>query len=199
MEFLGLEVEGAGGDGRSNQRVEQYDIEHFKATIAAVLSHPEITGIAWTQYTPYFNDGEPCVFSASDPYFAFEGIGSDDEDADTYFDYSWMEDDFEESGRAWCGSWSNREVFHRIVGNDEKTWLPVERGQNWRSRGFEWKEGSGPNSAPNPQLFIDVHRLISLLDGGHYDHAVEDLFGDHAVVKIDKKAGKVIVDEYDHD
>jgi hypothetical protein len=23
---------------------------------------PEVYGIKWTQYTPYFNDGEPCVF-----------------------------------------------------------------------------------------------------------------------------------------
>lgn len=30
--------------------------------------HPEITGIQWSQYTPYFNDGEPCVFSVGSDY-----------------------------------------------------------------------------------------------------------------------------------
>lgn len=25
--------------------------------------HPEATAIVWTQYVPYFNDGDPCVFS----------------------------------------------------------------------------------------------------------------------------------------
>lgn len=25
-------------------------------------SHPECIGLRWTQYTPYFNDGEECVF-----------------------------------------------------------------------------------------------------------------------------------------
>jgi len=30
--------------------------------------YPNIEAIAWNQYTPYFNDGEPCVFSANDPY-----------------------------------------------------------------------------------------------------------------------------------
>lgn len=27
-----------------------------------------VWGIAWTQYTPYFNDGEDCIFSVNDPY-----------------------------------------------------------------------------------------------------------------------------------
>lgn len=25
--------------------------------------HPNVLGFTWTQYTPYFNDGEPCEFS----------------------------------------------------------------------------------------------------------------------------------------
>ena len=27
--------------------------------------HPEITEVKWSQYTPYFSDGDPCVFSAN--------------------------------------------------------------------------------------------------------------------------------------
>ena len=32
------------------------------ALMAIFDAHPEVTGIRWSQYTPYFNDGEPCVF-----------------------------------------------------------------------------------------------------------------------------------------
>lgn len=28
--------------------------------------HPEVTAIYWAQYTPYFNDGDPCVFSVGE-------------------------------------------------------------------------------------------------------------------------------------
>lgn len=28
--------------------------------------HPELTVIKWTQYTPYFNDGDECTFSVND-------------------------------------------------------------------------------------------------------------------------------------
>ena len=28
------------------------------------IRHPEVKSFAWTQYTPYFNDGDECVFGA---------------------------------------------------------------------------------------------------------------------------------------
>jgi hypothetical protein len=33
--------------------------------------NPAILSIGWDQYTPYFNDGDPCVFSANIEYPAF--------------------------------------------------------------------------------------------------------------------------------
>lgn len=29
-------------------------------------AHPDIESFSWTQYTPYFNDGDSCTFSAGD-------------------------------------------------------------------------------------------------------------------------------------
>lgn len=29
--------------------------------------HPDIVNISWIQYTPYFNDGEPCEWSCQEP------------------------------------------------------------------------------------------------------------------------------------
>ena len=39
-----------------------------KNAVAALFKHffatnPDVTGIGWTQYTPHFNDGDPCEFS----------------------------------------------------------------------------------------------------------------------------------------
>jgi len=31
--------------------------------------NPGITGVVWTQYTPYFNDGDTCEFRVGDPTF----------------------------------------------------------------------------------------------------------------------------------
>lgn len=39
----------------------------FKAFFA---EYPEVKAVGWTQYTPYFNDGDPCVFSVGEPYLS---------------------------------------------------------------------------------------------------------------------------------
>jgi hypothetical protein len=47
------------------QQIMRGAIEEF------FMLNPKVTGVAWTQYTPYFNDGEECVFGVNDPYFNF--------------------------------------------------------------------------------------------------------------------------------
>ena len=32
-------------------------------------THPDVKTVHWTQYAPYFNDGDECVFSVHEPYF----------------------------------------------------------------------------------------------------------------------------------
>lgn len=39
-------------------------IEEFRAFFAR---HPNVDAVKWRQYTPYFNDGEPCHFSVHEP------------------------------------------------------------------------------------------------------------------------------------
>jgi hypothetical protein len=183
-EFLGMKIVGEGGQGEGN-RVEQYSTEIFQEVVSAVLSHDEVSGICWNQYTPYFNDGEPCVFRVGEVYFSL--VGAEKED---YFEYDWMEEDFNENGRIWCNDFSPS--FKKIIGNIKKIW-------NRPPGEWDWAEGSGPMSAPDLDLFLDVISLKDTMDKGHFNHAVEDLFGDHAFVKIDKLSGKVLIEEYEHD
>ena len=42
--------------------------------------HPNITKLTWTQYTPYFNDGEPCVFSVNDMTVFDDTVDEDDDE-----------------------------------------------------------------------------------------------------------------------
>jgi len=32
-------------------------------------TYPQVKTVHWTQYAPYFNDGEECIFSVHEPYF----------------------------------------------------------------------------------------------------------------------------------
>lgn len=36
-------------------------------------AYPELKSFGWTQYTPFFNDGEPCVFSSNHDYPTING------------------------------------------------------------------------------------------------------------------------------
>jgi hypothetical protein len=44
---------------------------------------PKLVSFSWTQYTPYFNDGEPCIFSAHTDYPSIQ-FGDEDEREDEY-------------------------------------------------------------------------------------------------------------------
>ncbi len=69
-------------------------------------SHPELEAITWTQYAPYFNDGEPCTFSVNDVYYKLvskkdesseENTDEEDEDDDEY--ESWDDVPYNEKTR----------------------------------------------------------------------------------------------------
>jgi hypothetical protein len=49
--------------------------EHFRSFFA---KYPDVHGVRWAQYTPYFNDGEPCYFRVHEPSFLVAYPGSDD-------------------------------------------------------------------------------------------------------------------------
>lgn len=60
--FLGILVEG--DIIRSRHRVKQRPLEEFTPLVQAVLDDELVTEFGWHQYTPYFNDGDECVFHA---------------------------------------------------------------------------------------------------------------------------------------
>lgn len=49
-------------------------------------THPEVTKIGWTQYTPYFNDGDACYFRVGN--FGFCPAGQETEFDRSIYDYS---------------------------------------------------------------------------------------------------------------
>lgn len=51
--------------------------ERAKGAVASLfrmffMKHPEVKAIGWTQYTPYFNDGEACVFGVHSFYLTLK-------------------------------------------------------------------------------------------------------------------------------
>jgi hypothetical protein len=46
------------------------------------LKFPEVKTVYWTQYTPSYNDGDPCVFTLGDLYFSPAELDGHPEDYD---------------------------------------------------------------------------------------------------------------------
>lgn len=59
----------------------------FRAMFKAFFeARPEVLAVRWRQYTPYFNDGDPCAFSVHEVDFkTTEGGTEDDGDYDDGF------------------------------------------------------------------------------------------------------------------
>ncbi len=49
-------------------------------------AHPELKAVRWQQYTPYFNDGDACVFNVRELYFQVDGTPEDAGDYGDGFD-----------------------------------------------------------------------------------------------------------------
>jgi hypothetical protein len=68
-EINGLGLPITGTITKSGRRdVEQYPVEQLRPIVQAVVDDPFIAEVGWHQYTPYFNDGEPCEFQVHTPW-----------------------------------------------------------------------------------------------------------------------------------
>jgi vacuolar-type H+-ATPase subunit D/Vma8 len=64
-----------------------------------IQKHPEIESIRLTQYTPYFNDGDECIFRVCEPEFKFVSAEVDEDEYEEgylelpyQYDSKWAED-----------------------------------------------------------------------------------------------------------
>lgn len=70
----------------------------LKAVFKAFFDqNPDIDQITWNQYTPYFNDGDECIFGVYDMYFT---LAKDNVDLS---DVRWPDDDDNCHGRSFYG------------------------------------------------------------------------------------------------
>lgn len=52
-----------------DKKIKQFGEQALKAFFKDYFeAHPEIYGVKWEQYTPYFNDGEACIFGLGSVY-----------------------------------------------------------------------------------------------------------------------------------
>ncbi len=78
-ELLGVPIRGEISHYSNKPYAEPKDPQGFIDAIMAALDVDQVDSIRWSQYTPYFNDGDPCYFSVGEPLISFVGNNEDSE------------------------------------------------------------------------------------------------------------------------
>jgi len=180
--FLGIPIIGTPMAGST--RVDQYTQEAFEEIVKTLLDDEFFVDFGWAQYTPYFNDGDPCEFSASGFWvrtvkdvklptgpFAFQEPDEDEEELD-----------FEDVNNFEFDS-------HPTLGE-----LTYPDGY-WTADGSTRKPGV---YVGDDEHHYRVARDMTLaIEGGHFENVLLDLFGDHCQVKVSRTG--ITIHEYSHD
>lgn len=82
----GRPVTGELPTSRRRPRAEQKSIEGFVAALDELFAFPQVEAVRWTQYTPSFNDGDPCVFTTGEFTVKLEGVEEGDEDEEESYE-----------------------------------------------------------------------------------------------------------------
>jgi hypothetical protein len=71
--FAGIRIEGDQSK-YGHKSIPQRPKEELAPIMLAVLNDERVKFVLWIQYTPYFNDGDPCVFGVGDFGVVLEGV-----------------------------------------------------------------------------------------------------------------------------
>lgn len=211
--FLGIPIDG--DITRGDKRVEQRPLSELEPLIRAVLDDQTMHSFGWTQYTPYFNDGEPCIFGVNEPWFR---TVADVENADRS-----EAREKRERGLAAMRTAVNAGTLHPDVlaraeeeaaeadGDDEDydhednytfTLAAYDGHPTLGRRPGRWSQGSrdyvyDPYEGPDEARFDRVRALSQAIEGGAFEDVLLDAFGDHAEITVTRDG--ITVREYSHD
>lgn len=167
MTFSGLPINGSISYG--SEKMAQRTQEEFAAILQPVLDDPTIAWVSWLQYTPYFNDGDPCVFNTHACQMGLKGE-SDIREADDYDRY----DEFP--------GWADE----------------TRRQFGERARSEKSYQRTGKYTGPDEARYDRCDALAKAVMGGEFDDVLLKAFGDHAEVTIIPKVG-IDVESWSHD
>ena len=128
-----------------------------RETIRIFKNYPRVISFGWTQYTPYFMDGDPCVFYANTDYFYVNGWDSEIDECTRWFDQKEVGDN-----------------LFKECGKEDRTW---DRDKN------AWKVSQNKKYNPKSEEAIDaISNLLTALS----EEDFLNFFGDHALVAVTK-------------
>lgn len=206
--FLGIPVDGdiRRGDSRTPQR----PLSELEPLIRAVLADPTIHSFGWHQYTPYFNDGEPCVFSTGDVWIRTVDDVEKPEPSQEQVDTLEKLRDALHDGLVSTATFDQayRDVYGHAEGEepddeDDETYSmyysehPTLGHRPYTYAGSRYEKVYGDYVGPDEARYDRCRALADAIHSDAFDDVLLDAFGDHARITV--TAHGITVEEYSHD
>lgn len=174
---LGLPIHGDPIFNRSGT-TNQWGEEELAKFLRPLLASDDVVAIRWRQYTPYFNDGDICEFSAWEPTYRVdtEPVIADADD-DEYDEY---DDGFLET------------YDYRLKGGQADRYVPHTAVPAFGPYGTWEPYGDVYERHPNYYAMVALNECW-----GHFETLCYEKFGDHAIVTVWKD--RIEVEYYEHD
>ena len=140
----------------------------FKETMKEFFDkNPGITALKWSQYTPYFNDGDECVFSVNDVYFTNAPA-----------------DDLE-----------NVTVWGEYEGEDESVWVASNITHTLSSKYYE--DEAARILAAGGVDEDSCNLIDKMISSNEMEDIMKEMFGDHVQVIATRDGFEVTDYEHD--
>ena len=147
---------------------------------------PKVQAVVWSQYTPYFNDGDECIFRVNDPHFVVEG-----------FDPENLEDPY---------AYDDDEAYSTLKVPFRSNWdedIESDRNHLKNRPDDKWVQGYYPKriaaleevKSNFPGYDVKIKAFADLLNEN--EDMLREVYGDHSAVYL--TSTQVIVEEYSHD
>lgn len=189
------------------KQIKEEAKEVFAATSKDIFEkHGDVVhSFGWTQYTPYFNDGEPCEFGTGELFIVSKADHEKDDDNEEEFYYespgefgAYGTDDnklvktfYEYKQEEEPYNYQTRQREPKVIEDRLTTYKP---GTNRSGIVGPINEVDNPNYDPvYGEAKDDITHLFGLLD----ETTLESMFGNHVVIIV--TADGVSVEEYSHD
>lgn len=158
--------------------------EVFAQTAKEIFEKYPIVGeFGWKQYTPSFNDGDPCVFTKSDPYIITSA------DLESVEDLEELRCDDGSDEFLTFGD-NKYKLFKQLYHRKKDKYVTGELNKYSNAESYELVEN--PEYDPTyGEPYAAIKQLTDLID----DQTAESVFGNHISVQATKDG--VEIEEYD--
>jgi hypothetical protein len=196
--FLGIPIV---GDIQHNKPpVQQRPLAALAPLMQALLDDASIAWFGWRQYTPYFNDGEPCVFNVHGALAVMLDDAEIDPPAVT--ECQKCGETVDANVQEYCAKCGRAVPTLEDIRDEmmDSMYDGVECSGHLGQREKVHENGKWVTKSytgPDEDRFNRCLALEEALDSGAFDSVLLEHFGDHATVRVSRDG--IVVEEYSHD